>query len=88
MKYLWLVVCLIISTSTNAQTKFTGTDYSGIYDCTGQDKLEGCGREDSSGTLLHVRADRGIGVWNSTEARPAYWNRQGSACGACRGRRV
>ena len=41
MKCLWLITLFFVCLSTNAQTAFTGTDFSGIYDCTGQDNSEG-----------------------------------------------
>ena len=41
MKYLWLTLITMLCAITNAQAAFTGPDFSGIYDCTGQDKTEG-----------------------------------------------
>ena len=41
MKCLWLITLSFVWLSANAQTAFTGTDFSGIYDCTGQDNSEG-----------------------------------------------
>ncbi len=41
MKHFWLISAILISMNVHAKTAFTGIDYSGIYDCTGQDHLEG-----------------------------------------------
>ena len=41
MKALWFISFTLVCLSANAQTAFTGTDFSGIYDCTGQDNSEG-----------------------------------------------
>jgi hypothetical protein len=41
MKNLWLISLAFLCMSTNAQAAITGTDFSGIYDCTGQDNSEG-----------------------------------------------
>jgi hypothetical protein len=41
MKRLWLTPLVFVWLSANAQTGFKGTDFSGIYDCTGQDNSEG-----------------------------------------------
>lgn len=41
MKFLWLIPLFFVWLSANAQTVFTGNDFSGIYDCKGQDNSEG-----------------------------------------------
>ena len=41
MRYIFLS-CLLFATSITAMAApYTGTDYSGVYDCTGQDHTEG-----------------------------------------------
>ena len=41
MKYFLLIPLAFLCLSANAQTTFTGADFSGIYDCTGHDNSEG-----------------------------------------------
>ena len=41
MKCLWLTPLFFVWLSASAQSAFTGTNFSGIYDCTGQDNSEG-----------------------------------------------
>lgn len=41
MKYLWIIPLSLFCIAANAQSNFTGKDFSGVYDCTGQDNSEG-----------------------------------------------
>ena len=41
MKNQWFISLAILCLSTNAQATFRGIDYSGVYDCKGQDNIEG-----------------------------------------------
>jgi hypothetical protein len=41
MKFFWLTLFAFSSVIAHAQTPFNGTDFSGIYDCKGQDNSEG-----------------------------------------------
>jgi hypothetical protein len=41
MKFLRLAFFMFYCLNANAQSSFTGADFSGIYNCTGQDDIEG-----------------------------------------------
>ena len=41
MKYFGLILIAFYCLTTKAEAAFTGTDFSGVYDCTGQDNSEG-----------------------------------------------
>lgn len=79
MKYLWLIVYLVISTTANAQTKFTGTDYSGIYDCTGQDKLEGAYTGNVTIKLIATQSEGEYGSYQFKLEVPGYGTYPGHA---------
>jgi hypothetical protein len=40
-KLLWIIATLLFSQIAHAEAKYTGQDFSGVYDCTGVDAKEG-----------------------------------------------
>ena len=62
MKCLWLTPLFFVWLSASAQSAFTGTNFSGIYDCTGQDNSEGAYK---GKVTIHLVKEKSAGEYSS-----------------------
>ena len=62
MKCLWLTPLFFVWLSASAQSAFTGTNFSGIYDCTGQDNSEGAY---TGKVTIHLVKEKSAGEYSS-----------------------
>lgn len=62
IKCLWLTPLFFVWLSASAQSAFTGTNFSGIYDCTGQDNSEGAYK---GKVTIHLVKEKSAGEYSS-----------------------
>ena len=79
MKCLWLTPLFFVCLSASAQTAFTGSDFSGIYDCTGQDNSEG---SYTGKVTIHLVKEKSAGEYGAYQFKlevPGYGSYPGHA---------
>jgi hypothetical protein len=74
-----VALCFLASIGANAQPKFTGPDFSGIYDCTGNDSKEGPYKATATLTLVAAQSTGRYGAYTFKLEVPGYGTYPGHA---------